>query len=65
MSHENVKSIRITKDKVFINSADSSLYPYHFRMWESPRLSAILVEQGRAAALAALGKEIFDGNFLL
>ena len=65
MSHEIVKSISVTKDKVFLTSADSSLRPLHFHRWECTSLSKVLNEQGREAVLALLGEDIWNGNLRL
>ena len=65
MSHEIVKSISIKKDKVFINSADSSVRPLHYYKWECSTISDILVKEGREAALARIGRAFWDGEFHL
>lgn len=65
MSYEIVKSIAITKDKVFLTGADSSLRPLHFNRWECESLSEILREQGREALYAIIGEEVWNGNMHL
>ena len=65
MSHEIVKSISVTKENVFLTSADSSLRPLDFHRWECTSLSEMLKEQGRAAVLAQLGEDIWNGNIRL
>lgn len=67
MSHEIVKSI-VLKDKeqeVWLNSADSSVRPLYFSSWECKGLSEVYQKEGREAALARIGKDIWDGNLHL
>lgn len=65
MSHEKVKGISLTDNKVYLTSADSSLRPLYFTRWECKPLSQIYAEQGRAAVLSALGKDIWNGELQL
>lgn len=65
MSYEIVKSIAVTKDKVFLTGADSSLHPLHFHRWECEPLTKILREQGREALYATLGEDVWNGNIHL
>jgi len=65
MSYEIVKSIAISKDKVFLTGADSSLRPLHFHRWECEPLTKILGEQGREALYASIGEEVWNGNMHL
>ena len=52
MSYEIVKSIVISKDKVFLTGADSSLRPLHFYRWECEPLTKIFREQGKETLYA-------------
>lgn len=65
MSHEIVKSIAVKGDKVFLTSADSSLRPLYFKKWECTSFSKVLVDKGKEALYALIGKEVWDGNLEL
>ena len=65
MSHEIVKSISIKGDTVYVTSATNNVRPLYFSKWKWQRASEILAENGREAAFAMIGKEVWDGNFHL
>lgn len=65
MSYEICKGITITKDKVYLTGADSSIRPLYFHKWECEPLSKMLVEEGRGAVLCRLGKDIWNGELKL
>lgn len=65
MSYDICKGITITKDKVFLNTADSSVRPLYFHKWECEPLSKMLVDEGRDAVLCRLGKDIWNGELKL
>lgn len=65
MSYEIVKGITFKNNKVFINSADSSIRPLYFNKWEAERLSMLYQENGKAATIQAIAKEVWNGNFRL
>ncbi len=65
MSYEIVKGISIKGNKVYITSADSSVRPLRFHRWECETITKILSEDGREAALARIGKNVWEGDFHL
>tara|TARA_Y100000310_G_scaffold60266_1_gene55616 strand:- start:2383 stop:2931 length:549 start_codon:yes stop_codon:yes gene_type:complete len=63
MSYEKVKSICITEDKVFINSASNNCRPLTYYKETYPYYNKILNEEGREAVEIAILKSYEEGNF--
>lgn len=63
MSHEKVRSIRITETEVIINSAMNNIRPLFYETWKAERLTGILQTQGRKAVEMELLFNYFTGDF--
>lgn len=63
MSHEKVRSIRITETEVIINSAVNNIRPLFYETWKAERLTGILQTQGRKAVEMELLFNYFTGDF--
>lgn len=63
MSYDIIRSISVKKDGVYITSASSNIYPRtYYREW-CPRLSDLLLEQGREALDKAILRNYWGGAF--
>lgn len=65
MGYDIVKSIILKDNKVYLTSADGRSYPRTFEKWEPERLSEMYVKEGKEAVLAAIGENIWGGNYHL
>lgn len=65
MSYEKVKAISLKDNQVYLTSATSNVRPLYFTRWECKPLSQIYAQEGRAAVLSALGKDIWNGELQL
>lgn len=63
MSREIIKSISITKDKVFITSHSSNVYPKIPHKWEAKGLTDMLNSVGREAVEKEILEQFCNGNF--
>jgi hypothetical protein len=62
MSHEIVKNITITKDKVFINCASNNCRPLSYSNEEYPYFTNILNEKGKEAVEIEIFRNFEEGN---
>ena len=63
MSHEIVKKIRITSDKVYITSESNNVYPKYYNEIENQYLTNILVNEGLEALELWLLKAYEENTF--
>lgn len=63
MSYEKVRSIRITKTEVMINSAMNNIRPLFYETWEAKGLTEILLTKGRKAVEMELLFTYFTGDY--